>query len=95
MIYQAYGMLRFCDKLMQSKVVAGLASLLEVEEGLALYVLILGLGGVCILDGTTQSKRMRKDLEVIHRVAAGRELPMSLNEFFLAFEALLSGHGQS
>ncbi|KAI9723946.1 MAG: hypothetical protein M1812_000664 [Candelaria pacifica] len=94
-IYQAYGMLRFCNELVQSELVAEVACLLEVEQELALYILILGLGGTCILDGTTQGKRMRRDLEVIHMVSADRELQGELRRYFIAFEALVNTQAQT
>jgi hypothetical protein len=66
---------------MESEVVGGLAREIEkvgirVEEAdvVALYSLVVGLDGVTVLDGTTNSGRMKADLEgleVVGRWAEG------------------------
>ena len=53
---------------MQSKAVTSLADELDKlgvhdAEVLALYALVVGLGGVTVLDGTTKFERMKADLE--------------------------------
>jgi len=40
----------------------------EEADVLALYSLVLGLGNVSVLDGTTREERMRGDLEGIGKV---------------------------
>lgn len=91
MIYQAYGMLRSGDDLLRSQVLLDLAERIESEPGLALYVLILGLGHVSILNGTCRQRRMKQDLQVIDRATADLKLQEELKGYYVRFkEPLMS-----
>jgi diketogulonate reductase-like aldo/keto reductase len=80
-VFQSFWTFTGNPGLMESEVVGGLAREIEkvgirVEEAdvVALYSLVVGLDGVTVLDGTTNSGRMKADLEgleVVGRWAEG------------------------
>ncbi|PKK43323.1 hypothetical protein CI102_13140 [Trichoderma harzianum] len=63
---------------------------LNVEKELAFYVLILGLGGIQILDGTTNPERMAQDLKTVGEVFGNKRRLRELQTDFDAFRQLLS-----
>ncbi|KAL7930843.1 NADP-dependent oxidoreductase domain-containing protein [Trichoderma chlorosporum] len=83
--YQAYWMLRHNPEILASDVLKTAAAKLNVEKELAFYVLILGLGGTQVLDGTTNAGRMAQDLKTVDEVfgdeARLRELQPDIAEF--------------
>ncbi|KAL9124332.1 MAG: hypothetical protein Q9217_006332, partial [Psora testacea] len=66
--YQAYWMLKHNPEILESDLLASVAGKLKVEKELAFYVLILGLGGNQVLDGTSKSGRMLQDLKIVGEV---------------------------
>jgi diketogulonate reductase-like aldo/keto reductase len=67
-IFQSFWTFTGNPKLMRTRPVVGLAQELrrlgvKDAEVVALYTLVLGLEGIAVLDGTTQSERMKADLE--------------------------------
>lgn len=74
--YQAYWMLRHNLETLDSKILASMADKLHVEKELAFYVLVLGLGGTQVLDGTTKSDGMLHAIRTVSESfsdkAAGR-----------------------
>ena len=66
--FQAFHTLRRNPELLASTVVEEASQKLGVEKELALYVLVLGLGGMQILDGTTNAERMVQDTRTINKV---------------------------
>jgi hypothetical protein len=77
-IFQSFWTFTGNPKLMQSKPVVSLAEELDnlgVQEAkvLALYALVVGLGGVTVLDGTTKFERMKADLEGLEIVGKWAE----------------------
>jgi diketogulonate reductase-like aldo/keto reductase len=83
--YQAYWMLRHNPEIMASSVLSTVAVKLSVEKELAFYILILGLGGTQVLNGTTDQGRMVQDLKTVGEVfgneARLRELQPDIDEF--------------
>ncbi|OTA05294.1 hypothetical protein A9Z42_0059710 [Trichoderma parareesei] len=83
--YQAYWMLRHNPEIMASSVLNTVAVKLSVEKELAFYILILGLGGTQVLNGTTDPGRMVQDLKTVGEVfgneARLRELQPDIDEF--------------
>lgn len=72
-IFQSFWTLTGNPKLAQSAPVkslqAELSSLgIEDPNALALYSLVLGLGSVTVLDGTTRELRMKGDLEGLQKI---------------------------
>jgi diketogulonate reductase-like aldo/keto reductase len=91
-IFQSFWTLTGNPDLVKSDPIVHLASELKGlgvwdPEVLSLYTLVLGLGGITVLNGTTQSIRMRRDLESLEAVSkwangVGREKWLKcLNEF--------------
>jgi len=70
-IFQSFWTLTANPRLLNSRVVASLVGELSgrgVEKQVALYCLVLGLGGLSVLDGTTKYERMISDLNGIRAV---------------------------
>ena len=63
--YQAYWMLKHNPEILEWDHLASVAEKLNVEKELAFYVLILSLGGMQVLDGTTRSWRMLQDSKTV------------------------------
>ncbi|CAG8977861.1 hypothetical protein HYALB_00013138 [Hymenoscyphus albidus] len=69
MLYESFWTLTGNPGLMKSKTVHTLAELLGGDKALALYALvILGLRGISILDGTTNLEHMTGDIQGLDRV---------------------------
>lgn len=89
-LYQAFGVLRSNPGLLASEVVASVAESLRVEKELALYVLVLCLGNIQILDGTTQPQRMRDDLKVTTEIFTDQKRSIELNSSVRIFKKFLA-----
>ncbi|TDZ66009.1 Glycerol 2-dehydrogenase [Colletotrichum trifolii] len=68
--FQSFWTLTANPGLVKSDVVGRVAAAARVSNEVAMYGLVLGLGGVSVLDGTTNEARMKEDLEGVERVAA-------------------------
>lgn len=66
--YQSFWTLTANPELLRSDVVGGLAAKAGVSEPVALYSLVLGLGKLSVLNGTTNQQRMAEDLEGVQKV---------------------------
>lgn len=66
--YQSFWTLTANPHLLVSSPVRTLASEAHISVQAALYSLVIGLGNVSVLNGTTNEGRMRKDLEEVERV---------------------------
>lgn len=88
-LYQTFGVLKNNQHLLASDLVASMAEKLSLEKELALYVLVLGLGDLQILDGTTNLDRMKNDLKTIADVTNDDKLLKDLAPSFDAFTSLL------
>ncbi|KAL6410131.1 hypothetical protein AUP68_06542 [Ilyonectria robusta] len=66
--YQAFWMLRHNLEVLDSNLLASVAKKMKVEKELAFYILILGLGGTQVLNGTTRSETMLEDLRTVDQV---------------------------
>ncbi|KAL6810758.1 NADP-dependent oxidoreductase domain-containing protein [Trichoderma sp. SZMC 28013] len=93
--YQAYWMLRHNPEILGSDLLKSVAVKLDVEKELAFYVLILGLGGTQVLDGTTNPERMAEDLKMVGEVFGNkgrlRELQGDIDEFRQLLSKLSTG----
>lgn len=74
-VFQSFWTLTGNPDLMRWRVVADIVADLggAVEAEVVVYALVLTLGRVCVLDGTTNGDRMRGDLEGLEAVAAWAE----------------------
>lgn len=68
--YQSFWTLTANPHLLKSRPVEFVATQAGVSKAVALYGLVLGLGKISILDGTTNADRMKEDLEGVHNVQA-------------------------
>lgn len=67
-VYQSFWTLTANPGLVRAEVVGDVARRVGVGEAVALYALVMGLGRVSVLDGTTSAERMREDLEGVRKV---------------------------
>lgn len=66
--FQTFWTLSGNPKLLRSPPVQKLATNINIEQPVALYALVLGLGGTSVLDGTTNETHMKDDLKGIEIV---------------------------
>lgn len=66
-IYQTFGVLKSNPELLDSNVVTEIAALYAESKQATLYQLMLGLGGVAVLNGTTDQTRMDEDIKAVMR----------------------------
>lgn len=89
-VYQSFWTLTANPHLMKSGPVDLLARETGVSKAVALYGLVLALGNVSILDGTTNSRRMQEDLDGVDAIRKWCDAnPKDSNKVQAAFEALL------
>ncbi|KAH0541217.1 hypothetical protein FGG08_004273 [Glutinoglossum americanum] len=67
-VYQSFWTLTANPKLLASEPVGSLAVEAAVDNEIALYCLVLGLGNTVVLDGTTNEGRMRGDMQGLNNV---------------------------
>ncbi|KAK4950537.1 hypothetical protein LTR28_007042 [Elasticomyces elasticus] len=88
--YQSFWTLTANPDLLRSRPVQMLAAQLGIEPAVALYGLVVGLGNITILNGTTSTVRMRKDLKgvkAIEKWAAAE--PSKWEELMSAFKKII------
>ncbi|KAK0247967.1 hypothetical protein LTS09_016928 [Friedmanniomyces endolithicus] len=68
MTYQSFWTLTANPDLLRSHVVNHIAACVGVSRPVALYGLVLSLGNISILDGTTSVEHMKDDLKGVHAV---------------------------
>lgn len=92
-VYQSFWTLTANPRLMKSEVVGEVAKKLDLERAVALYGLVLGLGGqweVVVLDGTTREERMVGDLKGVDTLMSwAKEFPKEWEGFMLRFKRLI------
>lgn len=90
-VYQSFWTLTANPHLLRSGPIDLIAKRVGVSEAVALYGLVLGLGNVSVLNGTTNLKRMKEDLEGFQAISSWREgNPQASTEVQTSFEALLT-----
>jgi diketogulonate reductase-like aldo/keto reductase len=88
--YQSFWTLTANPRLLKSEVVGRVAEKVDVSRPVALYGLVLGLGKMSVLNGTTNAQRMRKDLDGVQAIRSWRQTnPVEWQEICTTFEALL------
>ncbi|RCI16565.1 hypothetical protein L249_2434 [Ophiocordyceps polyrhachis-furcata BCC 54312] len=70
MVFQSFWTLTANTDLAQSQVVRHVAQMAGVQLVPAYFSLVLGLGAIAILDGTTQEENMMSDLQGVEKVSA-------------------------
>ncbi|KAI7276726.1 hypothetical protein KC345_g6792 [Hortaea werneckii] len=91
MTYQSFWTLTANPHLMMSEPTRELAKAVGVSLPVALYGLVLGLGKVSVLDGTTNAERMHEDLTGIERIRKWQSAHVSeWSQLQNAFDALLA-----
>jgi diketogulonate reductase-like aldo/keto reductase len=88
--YQSFWTLTANPRLLKSDPVGTVADAVDVSRPIALYGLVLGLGNMSVLNGTTNSQRMREDLDGVLAIRLwSQNSPEAWTEARTAFQALL------
>ncbi|KAK6087591.1 aldo/keto reductase [Seiridium cupressi] len=87
--YQAFYMLTHNPELLGAEVVASVAEILAVEKEVAFYILVLSLGDVQVLDGTTRGERMKADLAAVTTTFEDDKLLQKLSPWVIEFKSLI------
>lgn len=87
--YQAYWMLKHNPEILESDLLAAVATRLDVAKELALYLLVLGLGDISILDGTTNAEHMSQDCKSVSEIYNDEKLLAQLQPAVADFKRLL------
>ncbi|EJT68515.1 hypothetical protein GGTG_13913 [Gaeumannomyces tritici R3-111a-1] len=88
-LYQAFYILAHNPELLGSDVVDSTARELEVDKEVALYLLILSLGIMQVLDGTTRVEAMLEDVAAVKTILGDEDKVKSLEPFVAAFKTLI------
>jgi diketogulonate reductase-like aldo/keto reductase len=90
LVYQSFWTLTANPHLLKSKPVADISQRIGVSKAVALYSLVLGLGNMAILDGTTNVERMAEDLEGVEKIRTwSRSQSSEWQAFMDSFRELL------
>ena len=88
--YQSFWTLTANPGLLKSRVVGKVGERVGVGRAVALYGLVVGLGDVSVLCGTTNGERMREDLEGVGRIEEWSNAePEAWKEQMDAFRAMV------
>ncbi|KAI7365917.1 hypothetical protein KC336_g21364 [Hortaea werneckii] len=91
MTYQSFWTLTVNPHLLMSEPARELAEAVGVSLPVAMYGLVLGLGKVSVLDGTTNAQRMHEDLAGIEKMIEWQSAHVSeWSQLQTAFDALLA-----
>ncbi|EFY84298.1 aldo-keto reductase (AKR), putative [Metarhizium acridum CQMa 102] len=88
-VYQAFSLLKANREIRSSELVARVAERFHTERETAFYVLVLGLGRVSIVNGTTSEAHMEMDLAKIAELLGDQQAVSDLTEYLVEFKQLL------
>ncbi|KAI1308850.1 putative aldo-keto reductase [Xylaria venustula] len=88
-VYQAFWMVKNNPDVLESAIIASVAQTFGVEKELAFYLMVLCLGDLQVLDGTTKTERMIADLKAITDILGNDEKWQSLQPSAIVFKKLL------
>lgn len=88
-VYQAFFLLKASKEVIASDVVARLAARFDIQKELAFYLLVLGLGNVSIVNGTTSETHMQMDLKKVDEILGSSDTVDEVKSYLGEFEALL------
>ena len=88
-IYQAFSLLKANSEVRSSELVERVATELQVVKEIAFYLLVLGLGKISIVNGTTSEEHMKIDLERITAILEDPQRVQDLVGYLGEFESLL------
>jgi diketogulonate reductase-like aldo/keto reductase len=71
--YQAFWMLRHNPEILTSELLQSVAEKLAVEKEIAFYILLLSLGDVEVLDGTSRAENMEKDVKAVATIFGSKD----------------------
>lgn len=88
-VYQAFSLLKANKEVLASDVVARLAGRFSLQKEVAFYLLVLGLGNISIVNGTTSEEHMQTDLQKVKELLENEDNVKELKSYLGDFEALL------
>ncbi|KAF4635236.1 hypothetical protein G7Y89_g2871 [Cudoniella acicularis] len=88
-IYQGFFLLKANTEARAANVVTRFAKQFEVQDEVAFYLLVLGLGKVSIVNGTTNEEHMRTDVEKVEKLLGDQKTAFAIKSYLGEFEGLL------
>lgn len=89
-VYQAFSLLKANKEVLASDVVTRLAARFDIQKELAFYLLVLGLGNMSIVNGTTSEAHMQMDLKKVDEILGSSNTVDEVKSYLGEFEALLN-----
>jgi diketogulonate reductase-like aldo/keto reductase len=92
-IYQAFSVLKGCDKLLASNLVTRFSKQFQLLKEVAFYLLVLGLGKkMTIVNGTTSEEHMQLDLQKTRELITSPSKVEAVKSYLGEFGELLRTH---
>ncbi|KAI1342872.1 putative aldo-keto reductase [Xylariaceae sp. FL0016] len=88
-LYQAFWMLTHNPEVLDSEIIASVASKYKFEREAAFYLMMLCLGDIQVLNGTTKVERMEADLASVSGILKDGNIPEELHSSVKQFKRLL------
>jgi len=89
-IYQAFALLKPPNKdIISSEVVARFSKEFNVAKEVGFYLLVLGLGKISIVNGTTSEEHMKVDIEKVQKLLGDEKTVEAIKVYLSEFEAKL------
>jgi diketogulonate reductase-like aldo/keto reductase len=89
-IYQAFALLKPPNKdIISFEVVARFSEEFKVTKEVAFYILVLGLGKISIVSGTTSEEHMKLDIEKLQELLGDEKTVEAIKVYLPEFEANL------
>ncbi|RYC64814.1 hypothetical protein CHU98_g1426 [Xylaria longipes] len=88
-VYQAFAVLKANKEAISSDIVTCLAGRFSIQKETAFYILVLGLGRMSVINGTTSEEHMKTDLEKVKELLENQDHVREIKSYLGDFEALL------
>lgn len=88
-LYQAFHLLKANKAVISSDLVARFSEQFSVEKEIGFYLLVLSLGKVSVVNGTTSEANMLKDIETANRILGEEQSVNAIKSYVGEFEDLL------
>ncbi|OKL63120.1 hypothetical protein UA08_01254 [Talaromyces atroroseus] len=89
-VYQAFSVLKSSEEIIMSDLVARFSEQFDVPKEVGFYLLVIGLGNVSIVDGTTNKEHMQIDLKKVTEILGSRLAVEAMQVYMDDFKSLLS-----
>ncbi|KAI8945581.1 Aldo/keto reductase [Xylaria longipes] len=85
----AFAVLKANKEAISSDIVTCLADRFSIQKETAFYILVLGLGRMSVINGTTSEEHMKTDLEKVKELLENQDHVREIKSYLGDFEALL------